>query len=395
MATSPSRGTFLDALFNRQNNNTVGTAYTGGASLPSDVSANINRGTELGRETPTQISRSTNTDRNRTKRTRSYKNDILQSGYNQPERQIADDRDYGVTSSTSGQNPRGPIQDVYTRYDRNTTATPTPAPTGSTSAPTSTLTSAPISLQTGRPTAAAEDVAGSKLIEALQSARSGALRDTSNRLADLGYTGGQAAGFLGTVDADFMREISQGLGNFNIDRLKQAEEARKFNEQLALNAELGRGNLALGQNQLALQGELGRGNLALGERGLSIQEALGLGNLSLGQAQLALQEALGMGNLALAQNQFGLQEELGRGQLDLSRLAQAASANQAMLQLELQRELGLTNAGLSAQEMDNQVALRLAELMMTADTASRQQLENLMRTYFGGGTTGSATINVG
>ena len=157
--------------------------------------------------------------------------------------------------------------------------TPTQQPTNLNNAPATSLQ------QGGVENAAARDVLGSKLVESLQGAKTQQMNEVSNRLAAQGITGGQAASQLSQANRDYMLGISQGLGQFNIDRLNQA-----------------------------------------------------------------------------------------------------AGINRDYLQLELQRELGLGNLQLGSAQLDAQIALRLSELAQNADANTKAQINNLLQTYFGGGT---------
>lgn len=117
-------------------------------------------------------------------------------------------------------------------------------------------TQAPVtSLQMGgQPSAAAAaDVQGSKLVEALQGAKTGQMEETANRLAAQGITGGQAASQLQKANRDYMFGMSQGLGEFNVNRLRQAADVNRDFLQLELQRQLGLGNLELGSRQLDSQ----------------------------------------------------------------------------------------------------------------------------------------------
>lgn len=97
------------------------------------------------------------------------------------------------------------------------------------------------------------DTMGSKLVEALQGAKSTQMNEVANRLSALGISGGQAGSALGKANRDYMLGMSQGLGNFNIDRLNQAANINRDFLQLELAQQLGLGNLELGSRQLDSQ----------------------------------------------------------------------------------------------------------------------------------------------
>ena len=87
--------------------------------------------------------------------------------------------------------------------------------------------------------------------------------------------------------------------------------------------------------------------------------------------------------LSRADRDFGLGLSQGLGEFNINRLQQAANINRDYLQLELQRQLGLGNLNLNSQQLDAQIALRLAELAQYADTQTRQELMDLFGQYFG------------
>lgn len=79
---------------------------------------------------------------------------------------------------------------------------------------------------------------------------------------------------------------------------------------------------------------------------------------------------------------FGISQ--GLGQFNLNALQQAANVNRDFLQLELQRQLGLGQLELGSRELDQQIALRLAQMAQDADTQTRNEIAKLMDSYFGG-----------
>ena len=91
---------------------------------------------------------------------------------------------------------------------------------------------------------------GSKLFESLQGQRSTQQEELANRLADQGYTGAQATSMMQRANRDFGLGMSQGLGEFNINRLQQAANINRDYLQLELQRELGLGNLQLGSDEL-------------------------------------------------------------------------------------------------------------------------------------------------
>jgi len=100
--------------------------------------------------------------------------------------------------------------------------------------------------------------------------------------------------------------------------------------------------------------------------------------------------------LAKSDRDFGLGMSQGLGQFNINRLTQASNINRDFLQLELAQQLGLGNLNLSAQQLDAQIALKLAELAQTADLTTRNQITDLMRTYFGSDVdSGSITVTGG
>lgn len=110
--------------------------------------------------------------------------------------------------------------------------------------------------QGGAQVPAANDTVGSKLVESLQAAKSTQMNETANRLADQGISGGQAASQLQQANRDYQYALSQGLGQFNMDRLNFAANTNRALLQLELQRELGLGNLSLGSQQLAQQAAL-------------------------------------------------------------------------------------------------------------------------------------------
>lgn len=206
----------------------------------------------------------------------------------------------------------------------------------------------------------AYDTLGSRLVEQLQGAKRTQMEETANRLAALGFTGGQAASMLAKAERDYMGNMSQAVGQFNLDRLTQAAQVSKEFLELELARQLGMGNLELGRSNLDLQRYLGEGNLNLGAQSLAQQKALSEANLNLARE-------LGQGNLALGYGELGL----GYNQLgyNYDRLAY------------------------DKDELDKQVALQLATLAQSGDIQTRQQIEDLMKTYFGGNNYG-ANVNV-
>jgi len=206
----------------------------------------------------------------------------------------------------------------------------------------------------------AYDTLGSRLVEQLQGAKRTQMEETANRLAALGFTGGQAASMLAKAERDYMGNMSQAVGQFNLDRLTQAAQVSKEFLELELARQLGMGNLELGRSNLDLQRYLGEGNLNLGAQSLAQQKALSEANLNLARE-------LGQGNLALGYGELGL----GYNQLgyNYDRLAY------------------------DKDELDKQVALQLAALAQSGDIQTRQQIEDLLKTYFGGNNYG-ANVNV-
>lgn len=99
----------------------------------------------------------------------------------------------------------------------------------------------------------ARDSMGSKLIERLQGAKTTQMEELANRLAAHGITGGQAASQMSRGNRDYMFGISQGLGDFDINRLNQAASINRDFLQLELQRQLGLGQLQLGSAQLDSQ----------------------------------------------------------------------------------------------------------------------------------------------
>jgi hypothetical protein len=128
------------------------------------------------------------------------------------------------------------------------TPTPTDANNGSGSPQLST------SLQLGGETSPLSyDNAGSKLVESLQGAKTGQQEEIANRLAAQGITGGQATSMMNSANRDYMLGMSQGLGQFNLDRLSQASQVSRDYLQLELQRQLGLGQLELGSRELDSQ----------------------------------------------------------------------------------------------------------------------------------------------
>lgn len=117
--------------------------------------------------------------------------------------------------------------------------------------------------------------------------------------------------------------------------------------QQALAAQLGLGNLNLGQQSLAQQGsQFGQ---TFGQQQLENTQQYGLA-----QAQQALAQQLGLGNLGVSQqqvanqqNQFG--QSFGQQQLENTQQYGLAQAQQALAQ-----QLGVGNLGVSQQQVANQ-----------------------------------------
>ncbi len=140
----------------------------------------------------------------------------------------------------------------------------------------------------------------------------------------------------------FDAEIARGAQIANLQRDVGLEASnRQFTDTLAANnfelqKYLQSGQLGVSQGQLALQGELGRGQLAQGQDRLNLDRDLGMGQLGVSQGQLALQGELGRGQLGVSQGQLANDTYLSRLQNDIQR----GQLGQGQQSLNLQGELG-------------------------------------------------------
>lgn len=200
---------------------------------------------------------------------------------------------------------------------------------------------------------------------------------------------------LGESQRQFDTEFNEGVrqfdlqysrNNFESDRAYEqakyeyatsfAEQQRQFDlgygldsRSLDLQTELGRGNLALGQDRLALDSELGRGELQLGRDRLGLDTELGRGYLANDTRRLDLDTELGRGRLAL-------DTELGRGELDLGNRRLALDDRLGTGRLNLDTELGRGQLG-----VNQQAEQRLQRAQVASERLANRDQE-LQRTQF-------------
>ena len=155
--------------------------------------------------------------------------------------------------------------------NNNNTMNPSMSPEAAMSANNGTMTGGMTTSQTpaatslqggGASSPVARDAVGSKLVEGLQGAKTTQLEEVANRGAASGYSGGQLNSMLNKANRDYMLGMSQGLGQFNIDRLNQAANINRDFLGLELQRQLGLGNLELGSQSLNQQMALRLSELA-------------------------------------------------------------------------------------------------------------------------------------
>lgn len=171
---------------------------------------------------------------------------------------------------------------------------------------------------------------------------------------NLGYAQlGESQRQFDTTYAEGVRQFDATFNrnNFESDReyelakeqfaMSYAENKRQFDLEYGLSSELGRGNLALGQDRLALDRELGTGELQLG------RDRLGL-DTELGRGRLALDTELGRGELALGRDRLSLDDRLGTGRLNLD-----TELGRGQLGINQQAEGRLQRAQVAAERLAN------------------------------------------
>lgn len=179
------------------------------------------------------------------------------------------------------------------------------------------------------------------------------------RLGAAGATGGQLVAGMGSIN----QALAGGAAQNRLSALQpgleylggQTQQDKDRNlaaQQAGWNAFMGGNQFGLSQQDLALQAELGRGGLANQRYGLDINRELGLGNLDLGWE-----------GAALNRDQFGeqrYQSDLGYGQQGMGRAQ------------DLMNSILNSNQGINQQEQQGRGAAWGAAGQMLAGVGQRQ-----------------------